>query len=223
MQELKENSEFVDYLKNRLKGQLPGKEAHRIMMPSIKKEDYRTLVASENAVKSAVMVLLYPENGDLQILLTLRSRHLPKHSGQISFAGGRCDPGETAVQAALRETHEEVDITPDQINVIGEMSPLFVPPSNAVIYPVVGNLISKPEMKINEDEVEKAFFRPLKSLANSNNIRKEKWELNGRPVDVPFWDVGIGTKLWGATAMIMMELLVLYDEFWNEKNLKIIS
>jgi 8-oxo-dGTP pyrophosphatase MutT (NUDIX family) len=109
----------------------------------------------------------------LHIVFTLRSRNLLSHSGQISFPGGLCEVDETPVQTALRETEEEIGISNNTIEIIGQLTPLFVLPSNSYIFPVVGYSNQFLDIKINHNEVEEAFSKPL-SFFSFNNILQRK-------------------------------------------------
>jgi 8-oxo-dGTP pyrophosphatase MutT (NUDIX family) len=213
-----EKYEFIEFLKNRLKKKLPGKEAHLQMAPLIGNEPYRNFTPSMYAEPSSVMVLLIPDEleNEFSVLLTLRSSNLNSHKGQISFPGGRAEYNENPIEAALRETWEEIGIEAKDIRIVGKLSELYVPPSNAIITPVVGFINSLPPLKINSDEVETAFLFGLSSLKSS--IKRAIWNFKGKDVDVPFWDVGQKTPLWGATAMILTELLIFIQEF-NDNSL----
>ena len=92
---------------------------------------------------AAVMLLLYPfgtTNGkqEIRLVLTRRHRGLSKHAGQISFPGGRQDKGESLQAAALRETSEEIGVRPEEIEILGELKPVYIPPSDFTVFPFVG-------------------------------------------------------------------------------------
>ena len=161
------------------------------------------------------MILLIPDkiNKEFSVLFTLRSSNLYSHRGQISFPGGRAERNENPVAAALRETWEETGIEAKDIRIIGKLSELYVPPSNAIITPIVGFINPLPLLKINSDEVETAFLIKLSSLIGT--VKREIWNFKGQDVDVPFWDVGQKVPLWGATSMILSELLGIYKEFFG--------
>lgn len=195
-------------LKELLKKQLPGKEAHIDMAPKTRNRPFRNFEPAENPRNSAVMIILSEDNdGDLQVILTLRSAHLSNHSRQISFPGGRADLGETPEETALRETHEEIGLEPEKIDVLGSLSDLFVPPSRSLIQPIVGWTEVKNNFVINPDEVEEIFFVKIKDMIHNDSVKFQKRIFNKKEVDIPFWDVHHEVPLWGATAMIMSELL----------------
>jgi 8-oxo-dGTP pyrophosphatase MutT (NUDIX family) len=204
---------FIQHLQQRLQEPLPGYSGQAPMAPL----PARIYTPPEGVWyrDSAVMALLLerPSQSDLEIVFTVRSSDLKSHSGQISFAGGRCEDGETFVQAALRETHEEIGIPPEHILPLGELSPLYVPVSTSFIHPVVGFLQGEPHTRANPGEVEEVFFVQMSHLLNPENMGNEPRTLLGREVIVPFWRVHPTIPLWGATAMMVRELLTLYEEF----------
>lgn len=209
------NKNFIDFLKDRLKKELPGLEAHVGMAPLVDNKPFRSFEHEKDSHASSVLALLFPGsvNNSYEIVLTLRSKKLNSHSGQISFPGGHSDPGESVVDTAFREAEEEIALNRDGIEVLGFLSQLFVPPSKSLITPVVAWLPRKPEYKVNSpDEVEEVFSVSLDELCNVNNFKREIWEFKGRDVDVPMWDIHPNTPLWGATSMILNELLFLYRE-----------
>jgi 8-oxo-dGTP pyrophosphatase MutT (NUDIX family) len=205
---------FIDYLENRLLNELPGINSHLKMAPKIMERSFRNLNPNENAKRSAVMVLII-NNPDPEIIFTLRSSKLRSHSGQISFPGGRVEQGESMLEAALRETKEEIGLDAAEINVLGAMSRLYVPPSNSLIYPFVGLLNDTPEIVICEDEVEECFSVPISHFENKSNYAVKKEILEGYEVDMPYWEVSKKTILWGATSMILNELIDLYKD-WKQ-------
>lgn len=165
--------------------------------------------------KSAVLVPLIPQqSGCPLVLLTLRSTKLNHHGGQISFPGGRIEPDETVEQAALREAHEEVGLLPNEVQLIGTLTGLYVPPSKNFIHPVVGLLDTLPPLSLDENEVAEAFTIGLDQLADPaarQDVAREIFD--GSRVSVPTWQVHATTPLWGATAMILSELVALWEEF----------
>lgn len=197
-----------DKLKSRLKEKLPGYDAHLRMSPSLRNVPFRKFKPGPNPKKSAVMVLLSEdENKELQVILTLRGSKLENHSRQISFPGGMSEEGETPVDTAKRETFEEIGVKPYDIEIIGQLSQLYVPPSNFLIVPIVGWTHNNHKFKINYDEVEELFFVKVKELIDENSIMYQKRNLKGEEIDVPYWSVHPEVPLWGATAMMLNEFI----------------
>ena len=121
---------------------LPGYEAHIEMAPYRKKVE---LDFEKNEPKIAsTLLLLYPKNNDIYFCLIERTEYKGTHSKQISFPGGRNENGETIKETALRECYEEIGVPIDEINIIGEMTQVYVPPSNYLIHPFVGYCDTKP-------------------------------------------------------------------------------
>lgn len=199
-----------------LQNELPGHSAHQKMAPMLGKELFRTFTPSATASKSAVLVLLFGSDFDsLRVLLTLRSSTLPLHSNQISFPGGHSEPNEGILETAIRECFEETGIAINESEIIGFLSELFVPPSNTVIWPVVAFVESISTEKTNNDEVAELFSIPIAYLMDEKNIKKEIWTINERQVLVPFWEVHNEVPLWGATAMILAELIEILQPLYK--------
>ncbi len=211
----KSDINFIKFLKSRLAEPLPGIKAHIEMAVTKDGQLYRRFEPEVEPFESAVLVLLTNVDNILNVLLTLRSSKLNNHSGQISCPGGRKERGETPVQTALRETFEELGIMADKIEILGMLSNLYVPPSNNMITPIVGYIVSIDDLLINTDEVEETFTIEVRYLADEYNIRRNIWRLgkNNEEVTVPHWDLNKRVALWGATAMILNELIYLYREY----------
>lgn len=209
-------NDFIDFLAKRMQNKLPGIDSHLEMAPVIDGKPFRKFKPEQTARKSAVLIPLIKRDNKLKIIFTLRSSKLKSHSGQISFPGGRAELGETSVMTALRESNEEIGLPYKNIKVLGVMSNLFVPPSNSVITPVLG-LIDQPfDYVLSEDEVEEVFEVDFDDFLCSDFYCEEIWDFKGVKVDVPFWKIHSKVPLWGATAMILSELLWLHKEY--EKN-----
>ena len=156
------------------------------------------------AANAAVMLLMWPEQHQLQLLLTRRALHLRHHPGQISFPGGRLEAGETTLAAALREAEEEVGISPSQIQVIGSL-PRITTSSGFTVAPWIGLLAESPTLCLQPSEVADAFSLPL-SYALSNRYRQQRWFIqpykNTHLHFLPYQ----GQLIWGATAAILHQL-----------------
>lgn len=203
----------IEKLNQRLKEELPGRISHEKMTPKRNGVPFRPVKVPMTARSSAVMLLINkpPTEATPQILLTLRSSKLRTHSGQISFPGGKIDDGETPIKAAIRETHEETGIIINENNIIGSISQLFVPHSNAAIMPFLAYTEQFHQLKLNPDEVEEAWFEPLDSFLGERNLREEVWNLGGYNAEVPFWKIHNSMPLWGATAVILREFLDILE------------
>lgn len=169
---------------------------------------------------SAVMGLLVDGPMGAEILLTRRSTTLNNHRGEMSFPGGRADEGESIVDAAMRETFEEVGIDSSLIAIQCELSPLSTFVSRSYIVPVIASIPSKPELRLNEHEVERALWVPLAELVRTDTYVSETWSFTqsastqdsdgdrGNAQQMHFFYLDDET-VWGATARMLHELLTL--------------
>ncbi len=207
-----ENANFIEFIKNNNK--LFGLNSHIKLAPKKNGTPFRTFTPNgKNIRKSAVMILLKPMNlNDFNILLTLRSQNLKSHSGQISFPGGQIEENETPLDAALRETFEEIGTPSKEIEVLASLSELYVPPSNSLIYPFVG-VTNFDDWKINKSEVEEIIEVPFSYLVRKENIISQERQFFGETIEIPCWDLNKSEVLWGATAMILSELIDIYHYY----------
>ncbi len=158
---------------------------------------------------AAVLCALFDEDNEARVVLTRRSSRLRSHTGEVSFPGGRLDPGEAPIAAALREASEEVGLDPASVDILGQLSPLSTFSSQAIITPFVGVLPGRPLLHPNPAEVERAFDVPLAELVREGVYTEELWELPGAGWRALNFFHLIGDTVWGATARILRELLEL--------------
>jgi len=147
-------------------------------------------------------------DGRAWLLLTERHGDLPQHAGQVALPGGEVEEGETIAQAALREAREEVGLDGGEVRVLGCLTPLHIPVSRFILHPVVGVAERRPALAAQPGEVARVLEVPLDDLSDPRNWSVERRELRGRPYSIPWFDAE-GAKLWGATAMVLAEFLVL--------------
>ena len=193
---------------------MPGIDVQHSMSP-VRTMTHRYYRPSAKARTAAVMALLYESNEeDLHITLIKRTSH-PKdqHSGQISFPGGGLDESDKSlVDCALRETFEETGINREEIQVLGSLSPLYVYASNNMVYPYVGYYRGIPTFDPEPTEVEQIINVPLTYMMRPEIVSTTELQVRGFTLpEVPYYDVN-GHVLWGATAMMMAELLSLWKE-----------
>lgn len=172
-------------------------------------EDARTPPA--DARVGAVLVLLQDTDDGPKVVLTRRRRDLRSHPGQISFAGGRLDPGETIHQAALREAQEEIGLRADSVEVIGSGPTFYIPPSRFWVVPVLARWVAPHELTENPWEVDEVLHVPLAQLLDPTRWRHAPLSLRG---STWAWQLD-DDLLWGATAMVMSLLLDVAVEQWN--------
>lgn len=156
-----------------------------------------------------VLILLYCADDEFHVVLTQRPDYDGVHAGQVSCPGGRHEPPETLGQTALRETWEEVGVPPADVELLGEMTPLYVMPSDFEVHPFVGRYIGagRPDFVPDRREVASILEVPLRLLLDPATRAEEEMELRGGlRLLVPFFRVG-EQRVWGATAMILSELV----------------
>lgn len=191
---------------------LPGFAAQQHMSPQPRPGSERILEPGLNCRHAGVLVLLYPgSTGELTLVLTQRAETVHHHRGQISLPGGLVEAGETFVAAALREAYEELGIPSAAVEVLGVLSPVYIPHSGFCLHPVVGALSQRPTFVLCAGEVAAVIEAPLRKLLDPATVCYETWDLHGQPTRVPFYALG-AHKVWGATAMILAELLALVSE-----------
>ncbi|OGD28261.1 MAG: coenzyme A pyrophosphatase [Candidatus Aminicenantes bacterium RBG_19FT_COMBO_59_29] len=195
-------------LERRLQGEKPGLRSQLRMVPDPRPGDKTYQEAGDTCLRAAVLVLIYPRGDGFSLVLTRRTSRVAHHQAQISFPGGQMDKDESPVETALREAEEELNIMPAEVRVLGELTPLYIPPSNYCIYPVVAAAERRPDFRPSPHEVAEVIEAPLAHLLDMKNIKREKWPLRGMIVTVPFYFFK-GHKIWGATAMVLAELLDL--------------
>ena len=198
---------FSEDLRKAFKQPLPGKEGQKALMPYLKVGKNIQPPALWNAKKGAVMTLLYPINHIPHLLLIERPVYDGVHSGQLAFPGGKIEPSDaSSLDAALRETHEEVGIAHDAIQVVGPLTEVFVFASNFIVYPFVGLLQEAPQFILDEKEVAGVLEIPLHTLLQPSIIKEKPIRgALGITLNAPYYDIG-GKVLWGATAMMVSEL-----------------
>lgn len=145
--------------------------------------------------------------GGSTLVFTKRNADLSKHASQISFPGGGQDAGETLQQTALRETHEEIGIVASRIEVLGQLNPVYIPPSDFVVTPFVGWHPGKPSFVRCEHEVEQIIEVPLVHLLEPTTlVFGDIVGSNGESLKAPYYQIA-QHKVWGATAIMLGELI----------------
>jgi 8-oxo-dGTP pyrophosphatase MutT (NUDIX family) len=202
-----------ELLRRRLAAPLPGLDAQMRMSP-------RPRLGAESGIDlsslrpAAALLLIYPHDGAWHVPLTLRGSNLRHHTGQVSLPGGRLDAGESVEQAALREAHEEIGVTPADVDVLGRLTPLPVYVSGHLLHPIVGLAPRRPDFNLHSHEVERLLEVPIAVLREPDRVL---WEERTRilppqgVMEVPYFDV-LDARVWGATAMVLAEFVALVED-----------
>lgn len=199
------NTELPDQLAAQLAGPLPGWQAQAHYQPELSFGRHRG-PAPTGARPAAVLVLLYPREGQWHVPLMLRPAHMPDHGGQVSLPGGVIEAGESSRQAALREFSEELGAPADELAVLGRLSPLYLFASNFQIEPWVAATGQAPPWNPSQREVERLLEVPLSHLLDPRNTGHIERRQRGLEFRAPCfsWEQ---ERIWGATSMILAELV----------------
>ncbi|MEO0896149.1 MAG: CoA pyrophosphatase [Bacteroidota bacterium] len=201
---------MINLLKHRLSSPLPGKKA-QVELASGRSHMFGHRPTNHRL--SGVLILLYPHLGQWHTVFMKRTEDGRTHSGQISFPGGRKEESDPDLYyTALREAHEELGIVPEEVEILGRLTDLYIPSSNYLVVPTVGIVQTKPSFVPNPTEVAAIVESPLPTLMDpANKVYAEVFGSSGFHMEVPAFKVGEHI-IWGATAMILNELLVLFKD-----------
>jgi 8-oxo-dGTP pyrophosphatase MutT (NUDIX family) len=156
--------------------------------------------------QGSVLVILYAKNDETFLVLTRRREDLNNHAGQISFPGGRREANETLQMAAFREANEEVGVSIGALALLGELTTIYIPPTDYEVHPFVAWHKGFPDFAPQDREVAEIIEVPVSHLLDPETRREETWDFQGTQVDIPLYLVG-GHKVWGATAIMLSEFL----------------
>jgi 8-oxo-dGTP pyrophosphatase MutT (NUDIX family) len=201
--------EFAEILKSELLKGLPGTEIQWQMASSDRMIRNFPGTPGKEARIASVLILLYPHNGLIHTVFIQRPDYNGVHGGQISFPGGKQDPDdENIIQTAVREANEEIGVDASEIEIIGMLTPLFIPVSNMLVTPVVGWASERPEFEPEAEEVVFIFDAELKRFIDTSTVKIKPMQIKGEMIEVKYFDYD-GNVIWGATAMILNELLTI--------------
>lgn len=202
---------IIATLRANLARPLPGRAAQELMtgrvlpMPDAVPEDARP---------SGVLALIFPKEEELHVLFIRRTEDGRAHSGQISFPGGKQEQTDADLRVtALREAQEEAGILSSEVDLLGALTPLYIPVSNFMVYPFVGYSTAPPAYSISEHEVAEVLEIPVSRLFGDAHKIITTVLPASRPemqLSVPAYHLPDGSFIWGATAMILSELEVLW-------------
>jgi 8-oxo-dGTP pyrophosphatase MutT (NUDIX family) len=202
------HSDFITAIHKLVDVDLPARESHIKMAPleRIKQLEGASLNQS-TARNAAVLMLFYPKNRTTHLALIKRNSYPGVHSSQIAFPGGKVElEDENLQQTALRETHEEIGVSPDNIQVLKNLTSVYIPPSNFLVHPFLGFSSTEISFVLQEDEVSGIIETPLHLLLDDSSLVSKSIETSyAKMIDVPAFQIYEHT-VWGATAMMLSEL-----------------
>ncbi len=187
---------------------LKGEEAHQEMTPTHRRISAKNL-KGQNIRKASVLIVLYENKEQFYVPLIERHVYDGNHSGEIGLPGGKIeDVDKNPREAALRETQEELGIEPSEVEIIKELTPIYIPPSNFLVQPYVGLLSTKPSYIPDPIEVKEVIDLPILELLNEHNKKKAYIGKKHIQNTVPVFQIE-NHIIWGATACILNELKYL--------------
>ena len=206
----------IDFLKELLsiafQNPLPGMDAHLHMSPLPVDMRRFSPKIPDNHRKSAVLLLFFPEDGKGFFPLIKRPVYPGVHSGQVALPGGKVEPNDPDVYfTALREAEEEIGIEAGKVEVLGRLSDLYIPTSNFLVSPVVGFLAETPYLVPEQKEVARIIRTEVSSIFQPQIRKRTQLDLGGGlQLETPYFEID-GEIVWGATAMILSELIHLLE------------
>lgn len=198
-------SDFINKLKEKLRSEKGGESAQNKMFPSTR-IDQRDIIHSTPIKHGAVLLLLYKKDEEFFLAYIKRPEYDGPHSGQVAFPGGKVEEtDESKTQTALRETYEEIGISPTSVELLGELTPLEIYISNFKVFPFVGYTAFPPLFVPDKNEVSYIIEVPLSMILDDKNKTTFSFPRRGKTYTVPAYSFN-GEIVWGATAMITSEL-----------------
>ena len=194
---------------------LPGHEHLLKIAPPGRVKHLKTNKIPNNSKTASVLLLFYPDkNSQTRLVMILRNIYNGVHSNQISFPGGKVEnQDKTLLDTALRETEEEIGVSKKQINYVGSLSSVYIPPSNFNVYPYIGFCNNEPNFSIDKKEVSMILEPTLASLLEMK-ITESIVTVNKTIQKVPSYLIN-DHVLWGATAIMVHEFIILYKQMIN--------
>ena len=203
---------FLSNLRNALSKPLPGALAHHKMSPPNRPIEHRIPKEGDNIRESAVLILLWKNEDQIFTVFILRPEYDGVHSNQIAFPGGKYEKNDNDfVATALREAQEEVGIIPETISILGQLTPLYIPPSKFIVYPIVGYTTTTPTFIPDPIEIQEVIPYNLFCFLNPDSLVIHDIEVENRILpEIPCYKIK-DKYIWGATAMIFSELLEVIE------------
>jgi 8-oxo-dGTP pyrophosphatase MutT (NUDIX family) len=203
---------FAEILRSEIQKPLPGIEVQWQMASSDRMVKDFPRIPGPDAREAGVLILLYPYNGSVFTVFIQRPDYIGVHGGQISFPGGKKELADlNIIETALRESKEEVGVDSSEIRVIGRLTPLFIPVSNTLVTPVAGWIDKRPEFNHQAEEVVFLIEGEIKRFLDPSIVKTKPFEIKGEMIDIKYFNYN-GHVIWGATAMILNELLAIISQ-----------
>lgn len=204
--------ELCGKLRERLAMPLPGESAHDIFRAT-PVGDVRPAFEHRTPPRPGGVIILLYEDGGVRFPLIKRPEYVGPHGGQVSLPGGKAEPGEDAVETALRECEEEIGVRPDQVDVLGKLSDFFVVASNFLVTPIIASLPGRPIFKPDPYEVSRILEASVHELVADVLIKEKEILAAGRyRMKAPHFEIE-NEVVWGATAMMLSEFREVLREF----------
>ncbi|MDD2673862.1 MAG: CoA pyrophosphatase [Flavobacterium sp.] len=206
--------EFLRFVPKLIDAKLPAFEAHIKMAPLERLESLKNIyLENKNPRIAAVMMLFYPKNERTHLVLIVRKTYEGVHSAQIAFPGGKYElDDDNYAETALRETHEEVGIHPDKIEILKPFTELYIPPSNFMVHPFLGISIEELVFAPEPSEVAEIIELPLSVFLSDGIVVDTNLSTSyANNINVPAFKIE-NHIVWGATAMMLSELKEVLKE-----------
>lgn len=202
-------TDIIALLNHRLQHPLPGYAAQLSMEPESRKLFNTNIIDPR---ESAVLILLFRSKKEVYFPIIRRPVYNGHHSGQMALPGGKRELNDIDLcQTALRESCEEIGICQSSVEIIGQLTNLYIPVSDIMVTPFIGYINTFPQFTIDNIEVDELFCISLPEFLDGQARQTEQWPFNGNYYNVPFYKLQ-NQKVWGATAMILSEFEFILRE-----------
>lgn len=187
-------------------------EAHAQMAPLQRVAERFKFAPNEQTRVGGVLLLIYQDENQVFFPMIVRPEYEGVHSGQVALPGGKKDDEDKdVIETALRETWEEIGVEVSREYVLGNLSQLYIPPSNFLVTPTIASIPYKPEFRPNTVEVAELLHIDLEDFIQNDKRKSGEVVARYMKAEVPYFDLH-GKIVWGATAMILSEFLQILKE-----------